>query len=424
MTSTRTIVKTAAALLGALAIGATPAAAADGGPGLTAGTGCTVQCITEVSVHRTTTTALISPVTTVPADLTVSIKKQVSGAATGGLAAPAWTVKHLYDPAHIAYFTDLEPDTTYAIVVTATDLQGQSSTKQGTFTTGAVKTSGVVGPATFNAGLGCGAHCITQARFWQTAPDGSVEHAHLTTSTSADIELVVFPDTGDHDVVFDAHAAGARSWKPAIGGLQPGTTYDVIVRATDLKGRTDERWGTFHTVSATAHVTIWKLKIVNDGDAGANKGELSFSYFGGDEMVLGPYYRRIGSGEVIPATAADTSREGVSFDLPADGDAQLDVGVVASECDDYVTIDDCARATYEDDPTAANRVAHDDYDTAYVGGLFDLQDILHDTSLPPWYGTGVTPPPGHDGYFTFGPGDRYVKILALATVDMHYEWPS
>ena len=50
---------------------------------------------------------------------------------------------------------------------------------------------------------------------------------------------------------------------------------------------------------------------------------------------------------------------------------------------------------------------------ADVGGNFRLADILTG-ALPGWYGTGVGQPTGHDGYFVFGPGDRYVKILALA----------
>ena len=434
MTRTSTILKSAAALGAALAIGAGTAAADDGGPGLTAGTGCAVQCITKVSVHATAGTALIGLGTTVPADLTVSIRKQVPGTATDGLAAPAWKVAHLQHPDWIAYFSDLEPGRTYDIVVKATDLQGQSSTKQGTFTTRAVETSGLVHPVT-TLGDGpspCAARCITEARFWQTPPDGSVEHADLRTSTSADIRLLVFSDPGRHDLVYDSHSGAvrfARSLKVTVGGLMSGTTYCVIVRATDLNGHIDEQRGSFHTVSATALVTIRKLEIVNDGDKGRNKGELDFQYWGGGAFQAeSDGFHRYGSGDVISATPSGSSREGVSFDLPADGDAKLDVGVLAEECDDFLS--SCNKNWVSDncdivlvDPTAANLVPHDSgCDTAYIGGSFDLQDILHDTSLPPSYGTGVTE--GHDGYFTFGPGERYVKILALATVDMHYHWPS
>ena len=44
------------------------------------------------------------------------------------------------------------------------------------------------------------------------------------------------------------------------------------MRATDAQGRISERRGTFRTVSATALVTIQKIKIVNDGDKGKAKG--------------------------------------------------------------------------------------------------------------------------------------------------------
>lgn len=43
--------------------------------------------------------------------------------------------------------------------------------------------------------------------------------------------------------------------------------------------------------------------------------------------------------------------------------------------------------------------------------------------LPGWYGTGVTPPTGHDGHFTFETTDRYVKFVVLATVDLDVDWP-
>ena len=106
-------------------------------------------------------------------------------------------------------------------------------------------------------------------------------------------------------------------------------------------------------------MTIRKLEIVNDGDEGRNKGELHFSYYsGGDEVATSDGYHRYGSGDVISATPLGSGREGVSFDLPANGDAQLDVGVVAEECDDYLSISNCASEAYEP-PTAANNVPHD-----------------------------------------------------------------
>ena len=53
---------------------------------------------------------------------------------------------------------------------------------------------------------------------------------------------------------------------------------------------------------------------------------------------------------------------------------------------------------------------------------FDVSDLLK-PSLPGWYGTGVSEPAGHDGYFVFGTTDQYVKFLVLATIDLHVDWP-
>jgi len=185
------------------------------------------------------------------------------------------------------------------------------------------------------------------------------------------------------------------------------------VRATDAQGRISERRGTFHTVSATALVTIQKIKIVNDGDKGKAKGELYFRYFFAGQEHGNYGFRKLGSGAVIDAKINGTSRPGVFYRFPANGDAKLDVHVSAEECDGPTYMSNCA---VEGELDASGQYA-------YVGGTFRLADILAG-NLPGWYGTGVTQPAGHDGYFVFGPGDRYVKILVLATVDLDYEWPS
>ena len=54
---------------------------------------------------------------------------------------------------------------------------------------------------------------------------------------------------------------------------------------------------------------------------------------------------------------------------------------------------------------------------------FDVSDILAGGALPGWYGTGVSAPAGHDGYFVFGTTDKYMKFLVLATIDIQVNWP-
>jgi hypothetical protein len=394
MTRTRTLtaLATAAAALAALA---GTARADDGGPQITAGTGCAVQCVKKAAVTAT------------PGTLTASQAKVVQ------LYLPAGTIR-------TASFVGLEPDTTYAIGVKATDVHGKSSTRTGTFKTLPVKTNGLGGPDTLDSGLGCSVQCITTALFRQAPPDGSVANAELKTATPAKIQLIVGADLAFHEIVFDqTNPWLVRSWKPKVGGLLPGTTYHVVVRATDGQGRISERRGTFSTVKATALVTIQKIKIVNDGDKGKAKGELFFRYFfAGHELTSNGFFK-LGSGAVISAKAHGNGRPGVFYRFAANGDAKLDVRVTAEECDGHTYMKNCAVESSFGDDRYDHAPLIEQY--ADVGGNFRLADILSG-ALPGWYGTGIAQPAGHDGYFVFGPGSKYVKILVLATVDLEYEW--
>jgi hypothetical protein len=410
---TRTRILIATAIAAALAAAAGTARADDGGPQITAGTGCAVQCVKKAAVTATASSVKVELETTVVTVVTVWVARQSSGnTPPGTLTSSQAKVVKLYLPAgtsRTASFDGLEPDTTYAIGVKATDVHGKSSTRTGTFETLPVKTNGIGGPDTLDSGLGCAVQCITQALFAQAPPDGSVAGLDLKTATDARIQITV---TREYSVVSEQTSPGfLRAWKTQVGGLLPGTNYGVLVRATDRQGRIAERHGSFRTVSATALVTIRKIKIVNDGDKGKAKGELYFRYwFAGHEH--GNYgFRKLGSGAVIDAKVAGTSRPGAFYRFPANGDAKLDVHVSAEECDGHTYMKNCE---VEQDLSGQH---------TYVGGTFRLADILSG-ALPGWYGTGVSQPAGHDGYFVFGPGTDYVKIQVLATVDLDYQWPS
>jgi hypothetical protein len=409
-----------ALLVAALAIAAQTAGAA-GGPGITSGTQCAVQCITKALVTATATAAKVEIATTVPTKLAVSVSK--AAGSPGGLTSQPKTVE-MASPAlsRTVFFLNLDPDTTYSIAVKATDAYGQSATRQGTFKTQAVKTTGLGGPDTIDSGLGCSVECITKALFTQTRPYAWMANAELATSTDAKIQFFVSRDKPVEQngalvafqIVSSQSSPGyVRSWPAQVGGLLAGTKYYVVVRATDTQGRASWRQGSFRIVSATAVVTIQKIKVVSDGDKGSNKGELFFKYLAnGVVRDASTGFVKVGSGHVINATAYGTSRPGVMLSFPANGDAKLDVEVTAEECD-VANKKHCV----------AEVEAPTDGQFARVGGRFDLGDLL-DPAMPGWYGSGVTPPPGHDGYFMFGPGNRYVKILVLATVDVHYDWPS
>jgi uncharacterized metal-binding protein len=414
MTRTSILISSAlAALAIALAVAAGTARADDGGPQITAGTGCAVQCVKQAIVTPTASSAKVQVETTVTAYVTVSIKKQSPGGSTGSLTTSQEQVAHVAVPGghmRTLSFSGLDPDTVYAIAVKARDSQGRSSTRTGSFKTLSVQTNGIGGPNTIDSGAGCSVKCVTKALFTQAPPDGSVASVDIETSTEAQVKVAVARDSGFFELVTSQESPGfVRTWKTQVTGLLAGTTYWVRVRATDRNGHAFDRRGTFRTVSATALVTIQKIKIVADGDKGSNKGELSFLYKFAGKAVAKRDFTRHGSGDVIWATTDASSRHGVSHRFSANGDAAFDVRVHALECD----WDTLAQCFFESEHIQETE----------VGGTFRLKDILSGT-LPGWFGTGVSQPPGHDGYFVFGPSDDYVKIQVLATVDIDYAWPS
>jgi hypothetical protein len=417
---TRTGILTTSALVAfAAALAFAAGTARADGPPITAGTGCAVQCVKKALVTATASSAKVEIETTVLAVVAVSVAKQPAGGSPGSLTASQVKSVKLYVPAGMtrtASFDGLEPDTTYSIALKATDVHGRSSTRTSTFKTLPVKTTGIGGPGGLDSGLGCSVQCITQALFTQAPPNASIANVDVKTATDAQVRIVV---THEYSVVSEQTSPGfVRAWKTQVGGLLPGTTYGVNVRATDRQGRVAERKGSFRTVSATALVTIQKIKIVADGDKGSAKGELFFRYFfAGRERASNGFFK-LGSGQVVSAKVSGTSRPGVIWRFPANGDAKLHVGVSAEECDGVIFKNCTVEAS-----------ANDLWDSVHlsgqhtkVGGTFRLADILSGV-LPGWFGTGVSKPAGHDGYFIFGPADDYVKIQVLATVDLDYEWP-
>jgi hypothetical protein len=418
MTLAAIALKLAAAAVAMLVLAA-GTASADGGPIISAGTGCAVQCIKKAVVTPTSTTATVELETTVLARFTVSTTKQTAGTTTGGLTADLTKTHHMPAFAHRrkTTFEGLEPDTTYAIVVKATDLKQQTAYQKGTFKTLPVKTQAPVGPSTLDSGLGCAAECIETALFTQVKPAASIANVDLRTSTEAKIQIIVSRDKpaataagpSQFDVVSNQSSPGmTRSWKTQVGGLLPGTRYWAVVRAKDAEGRMSIRQGSFRTVSAHALVTLHKIKVLNDGDK-RSKGELFFEYLHDGTSTPSPGWQTIDDGDVVNVKVWGTSRPGFNLLLPANGDAKLSVKVFAQECDERKCVMESG--------------ASSGFQTAMAGGTFDLSTILAGGALHPWYGTGVTPPPGHDGYFILSTSGTYIKFLVLATVDIQIDWP-
>lgn len=415
------------ALLGttvAAALALTGASAAAPGPIITVGTGCAVQCVKKALVAATATSATVELETTVLAHLKVTVAELPTGGTAGGLVVPtARTVSiSAFAPGKKASFSNLRPETTYSIVVGATDLKGQSSSRKGTFATLPVKAKDHGGPTTFDSGAGCAAQCIQRALFTQAQPAATIARLDVRAAVDAKIRLTVSLDRpvptaagpSQLRIVSKQSSPGlTRSWQTQVGGLMHGTRYWAVVRATDAQGRTSIRQGSFRTVSATAVVTLHKLRVVADGDKGANRGELYFRYYGGGEQQAGsPGWEKIGSGSVVPVRIWKQPRPGYTMTFPANGDATFDVRVVAEECDALLMKNCLIQAS-----------SPDGHRTAWAGGPLALSTLLAGGALPPWYGTGVTAPAGHDGYFVLATKKSSLHFLVLGTVDVRIDWP-
>jgi hypothetical protein len=425
MTTTKTLLgSVAAALVAALTIAAGTASASDG-PTITVGTGCAAQCITKAVVTTTTTTAKVEIETTVLAHLRVSVRKQTAWTPGGDLASPETKTVLIsaFSQSRVASFYGLEPDTTYAIAVRATDLKGQVAWRKGTFKTLPVKTTGQTGATGIDSGLGCSAQCITKVQIIQKPPVASVALVDIATSENAKIQIVVSRDKpvetanglAQFEVVSNQISQQlTKSFKVNVGGLAYGTRYYVVVRAKDDQGRMNVRQGSFRTVKATATVTVHKVKVVNDGDK-VGKGELFFGLYLGDDVYAawGTGLMKLDSGDVFDVRRKGTTRTGFSFEVPANGDAKFEMEMLGQECDAALK-KNCILE-------AGRYPSLDQY--AWAGGTFDISDLLAKGALPPWYGTGVTPPAGHDGYFVFGTGNTYVKYFVMATIDLRVDWP-
>lgn len=424
MTTKTLLHSLAAAAVVALSVAAATASATSPPGGLTAGLGCSAQCISKAAVTATATTAKVELKTTVLAHLRVTISETLAPGNGGGLASTARTVSiSAFSPNRTAHFANLKPDMTYTIVVRATDLKGRSSSRSGTFRTLPIKTTGQGGPGTIDSGVGCSAQCITKALVSQKEPHGTRATIDIKTSTTAHIQIDVSRDkpvalagggVAQYDLVSQQWTPSpTKAWSPTVSGLDYGTRYYVVVRARDGQSRVSFRQGSFRTVSATATITLHKIKVLEDGDK-VGKGELFFRLWHHDNVLpsWGTGLRKLNSGDVTNVNAPGSSRPGWSFQVSADGDAEFYMKMLGEECD-AVLKKNCILEAW----------GQSIHQWGSASGMFDVFELLEQGALPGWYGSGLTPPPGHDGYFSFGTTDRSVKFLVVGTIDLHVDWP-
>lgn len=283
----------------------------------------------------------------------------------------------------------------------------------------AVANAGTGGPGQLNAGQGCAAQCITTALVDPGMADASIR---VESSVRATFTVAVSDQApGAIDGVpwmpnpdaFRQTWIRTRSHRFQLDGLLAGTTYHVLVTATDANGRKATRVGTFRTddppplppavqAERVAQVTFWKVVVLNDADKGANRGEISFDYYVADRWVHENGQRKLKTG----ASFVPQDRS-APFTVPVEGDT-VDLRVRGIECDgagkggcpqevgDVSCLSEgntdraCARATV--DPTAGPG------------------------ALPPAYGTDM--PYGHDAYVVFETQGTYLRFRVHAFVDL------
>lgn len=170
--------------------------------------------------------------------------------------------------------------------------------------------------------------------------------------------------------------------------------------------------GAFRTARARAVVTFHRIAILDDGDRGPNRGELAW-----DHMVNG---RVTGTGFARRSTGSVFS-PGTAIVVPADGDAAIDIRVRGTECD-APGIRNCASEALPSSSaspawaTGSGSSGRDDW--AWARGAWTLGQLRAPSVLPPWFGGGATPPPGHDHHVMFETTGTTPAFRVMATVDL------
>lgn len=412
-TAARLALALAIAVAGALA--ATTSASAASPPIAIAPSGCALQCITKALVTTTASQATVEIETTVPAKVVVTARRLSS---TGGLVAgpPDASVSgFLFLKSRTVYLRDLQPKTVYRIVVSATDTSGRTASQVGTFETRPVETTMEPPVGGYSSGVGCSQKCITKAVPLAVGPTAAT--FEVATNTPAKITVIVSRNGGIASIATSAYT---KSFTHAASPLYSGTTYDLFIRATDANGHTEHHHFTFKTVERKARVTLWRVKVLDDGDSGRAKGELRFNYWFDKKFVSGTGFHKWSSGDSFYVKASGTTRPGLTRVIPVNGpNPKLDVRVHALECDGPVFMKNCVEEATPPGyvPAGGGDCGGDDCATA--GGSFALSSLLAHGALPGNYGTSL--PSGHDAYLVFETTQYHVKFRVYAYVDFFFD---
>ena len=376
--------------------------------------GCAVACIESAIVTPTASSASVAVKTTVPTAVTVTVAKRGAQLGLTSGSAP----KHISLPAFLKarkiLFSGLEPETGYRIVVSARDLAGKVQTRSGTFAMRAVKVAVDTPDIGLSAGLGCKADCIEKGTLTSDATVPGRARLELRSTVPATFQVTLLAKKPSGAVLHQfIHSTGSRATEhtATLDGLLTGTTYAVTAKATDAQGRSYVEQGSFRTRSANALVTFHKIEVISDSEKGADRGEIFFDFFVAELGAGWMGFQKIGSGDTVAVKGNGTSRPGLSFGLPIDGRATLELLVRGVECDGSL-MKNCAA---ESGHFGSGEYAGDMY--AVTKTTVDLrQAFVPGGALPPNYGTGL--PAGHDAYVVWETTQTSLKYRVYATVDV------
>lgn len=288
--------------------------------------GCTTSCITSAQLAPTVGAngASLEATTHTPATFELYLFTNglmfIDGIPVVAGASPIAQS----DPGSTSWSTPLdglEPETTYRLVIAATDAQGRTQLAAHIFSTPALPPSQFAGN---DPDPGCGAGCIVNARLSATSGYHTVDlevETHTPAKIVAQVGTGISWDDGWPTVTGSitdfTYGQYETSWDTSFEGLEGDTDYHVVVRATDDQGRTDIQAGEFHTSAAppvSVEVRFEKVLVRWDGDRSTvNRGELRFKWGVDDLQVASRGESKHHTGEQIELD--DSSDEWlVSFD--------------------------------------------------------------------------------------------------------------
>ncbi len=294
---------------------------------------------------------------------------------------------------HHAVLAPLQAGTDYHIIVSATDEFDHTSYRVGEFTT----ITPVANPGDFvlpGDPPGCSAQCITEALL-TAGTDFSQKHLSIASHTAARFQVSVadeapvwadgIPSFADTDVWVPSGLEFHTEWETDLDGLEASTTYHVVVRAEDAFGNVDHRAGQFQTGPAPTFDVIFTnlaIDVEDDGDKGANRGELRFAWRVGDDHAGNRGEDKISSGDRVHFNRPNSTfvaRDVVEF-VPT-------VFVAGFERDPDGKFEWCSMGTGT--PTVNGSI--DDCDVVWsvaAGGIFTLDSL---SGLPSCAGLGFDP---------------------------------